>query len=238
MVRRNDPNGTLNRGPDSMKHSQSWLIGGDPRCDIVIDEPTVSGRHCRLGWTDEGFILEDLHSTNGTFVNGFRIEGPTNVTRADTIMLGRNVPMPWPKEDPHFASEPIRVTQPIPERPPLPAKALHSGPLPHPGRPHSGPLPVRETERSIRIGRLADNDVVLDYPDRFGPPRAHRLRARSNVDRGLRLAQRHGHRFAGETGSSGLGFRPTTWSISVRCESLRRSSWPAVWPWASSRTRP
>ena len=81
-----------------MASQRSWLVGGDPHCDIVVDQPTVSGRHCRLSRTHEGFTLEDLQSRNGTFVNGVRIEVPTRVTKADTITLGRNVPMPWPEE--------------------------------------------------------------------------------------------------------------------------------------------
>ncbi len=75
---------------------QSWVIGAEADCDIVVDRPTVSGHHCRLSRTHGGFILDDLGSSNGTFVNGVRISTPTNVAKGDTITLGRTVPMPWP----------------------------------------------------------------------------------------------------------------------------------------------
>jgi len=136
-----------------MAIQQSWLIGGDPKCDIVADQPTVSGRHCRLSRTHEGFTLEDLQSRNGTFVNGVRIAMPTKVTKADTIVLGRNVAMPWPEEIAGPAPAAIRLTEALPDRPPSAAKS-----------PRPGALPEEEGERCIRIGRLADNDVVLDYP--------------------------------------------------------------------------
>jgi pSer/pThr/pTyr-binding forkhead associated (FHA) protein len=73
-----------------------WVIGGGAACDIVVDSPTVSARHCRLTETPGGFLLEDLGSTNGTFVNGVRIAAPVPVTRSDVITLGRTLPMPWP----------------------------------------------------------------------------------------------------------------------------------------------
>jgi len=103
---------------------QSWVIGAAEDCDIVVDEATVSGHHCRLSRTHGGFILEDLGSSNGTFVNRDRIRVSTNVAKGDRITLGRTVPMPWPD-----ATEP--------------------------SKPGAG---------TIRIGRLAENDVVLDYP--------------------------------------------------------------------------
>ncbi len=142
-----------------MENSQTWLIGGDPSCDIVVDLPTVSGRHCRLSRTHYGFSLEDLQSTNGTFVNGRRIEGPTRVTRSDTITLGRNVPMPWPEEE---HDEADLDETPLYHGLPPEAKRPPPGQVPEAKRPDPNPLP--KGEGTINIGRLADNDVVLDYP--------------------------------------------------------------------------
>lgn len=74
----------------------SWIIGSDPECDLVVDRPTVSGRHCRLTRAPEGDYLEDLGSSNGTYVNGVRVSGRVAVRPEDAITLGRRVPMPWP----------------------------------------------------------------------------------------------------------------------------------------------
>ncbi len=123
---------------------QIWLIGADPRCDLVVDQPTVSAQHCRLTRTDKGYLLEDLQSTNGTFVGDRRIDTPTPVTEDDTITLGRSVPMPWPDEAP-----PRRA---VVETEPVPAPS------------HSDRATGAEADRILRIGRQPDNDIVLDYP--------------------------------------------------------------------------
>jgi pSer/pThr/pTyr-binding forkhead associated (FHA) protein len=75
---------------------QSWLIGSDAGCDVVVDSSVVSARHCRLTEAAGGYILEDLGSTNGTYVNGSRISAACQVATKDVITLGLNVRMPWP----------------------------------------------------------------------------------------------------------------------------------------------
>jgi ABC transport system ATP-binding/permease protein len=79
----------------------SWIIGSASDCDIVVNDGAVSGRHCKLGFYGEHFILEDLGSTNGTFVNGHRLQpnAPVFVSQQHQITLGSRVPMPWPRGD-------------------------------------------------------------------------------------------------------------------------------------------
>jgi pSer/pThr/pTyr-binding forkhead associated (FHA) protein len=95
---------------------RSWIIGNSPDCDVVVDSPLASARHCQLTQMPEGFLLNDLGSTNGTYINGVRISGATRLAAGDSATLGRAVPLAWPPE----------------------------------------------LTTSIRIGRLADNDIVLD----------------------------------------------------------------------------
>ena len=73
-----------------MTMSSSVTIGSRPDCDLVVNVPSVSGHHCRLTRDESGFVLEDLNSTNGTFVNGERIRGAVRVSLmvTDTIHLG------------------------------------------------------------------------------------------------------------------------------------------------------
>jgi pSer/pThr/pTyr-binding forkhead associated (FHA) protein len=75
---------------------QQWVIGRAPDCDIVVNDPQVSARHCQLIRTEAGWLLRDLDSTNGTFVNGVRIHGTVTVRPGDRILLANTVPFPWP----------------------------------------------------------------------------------------------------------------------------------------------
>jgi len=49
------------------------VIGKDPSCDVVFNDPFMSGRHATIRAQPSAFILED-HSTNGTFVNDKKIK--------------------------------------------------------------------------------------------------------------------------------------------------------------------
>jgi serine/threonine protein kinase len=77
---------------------REWIVGSDPQCAVVVPKRTVSRRHCRLVESEGGYLLEDLGSTNGTFVNGIRIVGPVAVTPRDRIMLGAHEEFPWPTD--------------------------------------------------------------------------------------------------------------------------------------------
>jgi len=52
----------------------SLAVGRKSDNDIVIDNPAVSGHHCRISVQGGTYFVEDLDSTNGTFVNGKRIK--------------------------------------------------------------------------------------------------------------------------------------------------------------------
>jgi hypothetical protein len=62
-----------------------------PSADLVIPDPGVSRRHARL-LPDKGtVILEDLGSSNGTYVNGQRISGPVELGTGDEVQIGATV---------------------------------------------------------------------------------------------------------------------------------------------------
>jgi predicted component of type VI protein secretion system len=66
-------------------------IGRDISNDIVISDVEVSRKHARLMVQAGGFVLEDMGSTNGTFVNGQRLVGPYLLRGGENIMFGENV---------------------------------------------------------------------------------------------------------------------------------------------------
>ena len=65
------------------------LIGRAPDCQLRLDDDYVSTRHARIFKNTTGFLLEDLGSTNGSFVNSERIWAPTSFTVGDTLGIGR-----------------------------------------------------------------------------------------------------------------------------------------------------
>jgi len=67
------------------------LLGRDLANDIAIGDPEVSRRHARFFMQDENLYVEDLGSTNGTFLNGERISSPKQLRIGDVITLGENI---------------------------------------------------------------------------------------------------------------------------------------------------
>ena len=64
-------------------------MGRAPRADFVVDAALVSRIHCRLTLSDANQLqLEDLGSTNGTFVNGAKVV-KTELSDGDKIKVGR-----------------------------------------------------------------------------------------------------------------------------------------------------
>ena len=64
------------------------IIGRDPACAVWLNVPSVSGRHARLVVTPTAATIEDLHSTNGTLVDGTRAEAPVALRHGSVIRLG------------------------------------------------------------------------------------------------------------------------------------------------------
>ena len=71
-------------------HDEDQLVvGRDPKCcDVVFEHPTVSRRHAQLHHRDGSWVLQDLGSTNGTTINGKRIER-CRLAPGDRVTLGR-----------------------------------------------------------------------------------------------------------------------------------------------------
>jgi DNA-binding winged helix-turn-helix (wHTH) protein len=69
------------------------IAGRGAECSVIIDASTVSRRHALISVTLGTATIEDLSSTNGTFVNETRITRPTSVANGNRIALGDEVLM-------------------------------------------------------------------------------------------------------------------------------------------------
>ncbi len=63
------------------------FIGRDEQCDVVVPDRQVSRQHASISMQGEGYILRDLDSKNGTFVNGQELRGAHTLQDGDEIQL-------------------------------------------------------------------------------------------------------------------------------------------------------
>ena len=66
-------------------------IGRDSTNDITINDAEISRRHARLTFQGGKYVLEDLGSTNGTFVNGQRLAGPRVLKAGEVVSFGEQI---------------------------------------------------------------------------------------------------------------------------------------------------
>lgn len=66
-------------------------IGRSSKCDVQIDQDSVSRNHCRIQLNGKTYSIRDLGSTNGTYVNDELIVDETNLRDGDQIKVGRTI---------------------------------------------------------------------------------------------------------------------------------------------------
>lgn len=64
------------------------ILGREPGCDFPLDDKTVSAQHARLSYHHRQWWLEDLASTNGTYLNNESVTAAVVVTDGDELRLG------------------------------------------------------------------------------------------------------------------------------------------------------
>ncbi|MFE3028064.1 FHA domain-containing protein [Nocardia tengchongensis] len=157
----------------------AYNIGRDPTADIVVTDPRVSSLHAVLERGSHGWEIEDAHSLNGTFFDGQRVERML-IDHDETFQLGHAkhgaqlacsletspAPVPEPEPDDDFGGDTMVVPNPGYDlddeatvtlfEPGLPRRVSRSSP---PTTPPSAV--VRIVSGTLRIGRAADNDIVV-----------------------------------------------------------------------------
>ncbi|MBM6405911.1 FHA domain-containing protein [Phycicoccus sp. CSK15P-2] len=71
-------------------HRSGTLIGRSPECALVLDDDYASGRHARIFQDDHGvWMVEDLRSTNGTYLGATRLTDPREVAVGSVLRIGQ-----------------------------------------------------------------------------------------------------------------------------------------------------
>ncbi len=155
------------------------ILGRTPDCPVQVASPTVSKHHARIIRHADSIEVEDLGSSNGTFINGSRLTGVRPLSDRDEIVLGQR-----------GEASPIRVVFSFPAAaavsppPPPPAEEAPAGdqpptaPLPEPAAEapdaepvaETGPLPPEEPE-AAPVPESAPADAPPEVPPDVAPPR-------------------------------------------------------------------
>ena len=87
----------MRSGPNSGKiyplEAPEILIGRDASNGVAINDAEVSRKHAKLSLQGSAYVIQDLGSTNGSFVNGHRLTGPQVLNPSDTVSFGENIVM-------------------------------------------------------------------------------------------------------------------------------------------------
>jgi ABC-type multidrug transport system ATPase subunit len=136
------------------------VVGRESGVDILLSTPAVSRRHARLIRQGDSYAIEDLGSSNGTFVNGQKIDITTALKSGDKIRFGQAVELTFEGPPPQEKPQPSAVAETlIGEEPLLPD-------LEGPARlviTISGDNPQTQIleKPKISIGRADDNDITI-----------------------------------------------------------------------------
>lgn len=129
-------------------------VGRAADCDVVLPNPQISGKHLKL-WQDNGAVwVQDLNSSNGTFVNGAKIHAATRLAVGDMVQLTSDVNIArFRLPETSAAAHTVVHTPPTIH---IPTHTWHLKPMQQDLPPIAVPAQGR-----IAIGQASDNDVVI-----------------------------------------------------------------------------
>ena len=148
-------------------------IGRDINNEIVINDAEVSRKHCRLKMYGEGFIIEDLGSTNGTWVNEQRISGQHQLRSGEMIRLGDNITLTYEMvgfdadatiasgAELPFSQQQTMAPQQVPPMPPPQQQAQQPRPQqPRPPQQYAGQTPSKPAQPKL-LGMNRNVAIIL-----------------------------------------------------------------------------
>jgi len=86
------------------------LVGKTPNCQYQLNDPRISRQHCKIIFEGQRYFIMDMNSSNGTFVNGAKIQPgvPVPINLGDNIVLSGIITLDW-----NFISSFFNNTMPI-----------------------------------------------------------------------------------------------------------------------------
>lgn len=215
------PQGDLELG------SGSLLIGRLPECDVYLQDSLVSRMHARLSVQDGAIVLEDLHSSNGVYVNGLRIAHNVKLREGDRILIGTVELSLF--ETREASLQRLRAARAVESEPKLrvapPSKALKVvPPAPAPRTPHRSPmvpLRIQSLENVPATGRADALKMIGSLADR--------LAATGNLEEASQVLSGHLRRIL-KGANSGLTVPPDV-AASAAHHALTLARWTkqALW---------
>jgi len=135
------------------------LFGRDVTSDIVLGDTEVSRQHARITHTAGGYVVEDLGSTNGTFINGERLMAPRVLNPGDLIGFGEDVTLTFDAVSPDAAAT---IASRVAAPPPTPApQAPAAAPVAHVATPTPATPAERPPRRSCLPLALAGGGCLI-----------------------------------------------------------------------------
>jgi pSer/pThr/pTyr-binding forkhead associated (FHA) protein len=77
------------RGRRTVPLRESLTVGRAASCDLVVDDNYVSNVHARIFLRDGSYFIEDLGSTNGTYMNRTKVAAPVAIRPGDEVRMGK-----------------------------------------------------------------------------------------------------------------------------------------------------
>lgn len=198
--------------------SGSLLIGRLPECDVLLQDNLVSRMHARLSVQGDSVVVEDLHSTNGVYVNGLRVGHSAVLREGDRILIGTTEFSLFEARD--SSLQRLRVASPYAEL----SEDRVTPPAPAP-RPAAPAVPLRVPRKAENVPSTARADAL-----KMIGGLADRLAATGNLEEAAQVLSGHLRRIL-KGANSGLVVTPDV-AASASHHALTLARWTRQPLWA------
>ncbi len=134
------------------------VIGRDTASAVTINDAEVSRKHARLTFQGGKYVIEDLGSTNGTFVNGQRLVSPVVLKSGDVVSLGEQIVLMYETLSSDPGATVMSARKSVPRPAPAPAPVPSPAPVPAQQQYYAAPPPAAPA--MTPIARPSNNTVL------------------------------------------------------------------------------